>query len=339
MADINPDEDGNGLVPNLLGRVSATIQASPTITAHIFDADNYDGGELLKRDAMPNGIYTERVDADHVAVFVPLSAFIKGKVQPAVSSLASAGVGSVEVVTVRPTATMPMSSAPTPAATGMPSDNIYLRIVVPSHRQGGTDQGAHGGAGRQRRLHVVRPEHVQTIQAMFPEIPEAAIRADLARTGSPVITSDNILRNGGTLPLPAAAPGDQRTEAVGGNAGTGPEARVQGQRTGAAMAGGSSSGGGGGAASSSGVMLNASHSPLVNRMRIAKDGAADAGPLPPAPPKVWESDSDKRSDILRKRKEFMLMEARKKYLEKQKQGQQGQQAPVPAEEAPASSTA
>ncbi|KAJ2817876.1 hypothetical protein GGI24_005274, partial [Coemansia furcata] len=30
VANINPDEDGKGLVPNLLGRVSATIQASPT---------------------------------------------------------------------------------------------------------------------------------------------------------------------------------------------------------------------------------------------------------------------------------------------------------------------
>ncbi|KAJ2721202.1 hypothetical protein GGI07_004128 [Coemansia sp. Benny D115] len=49
MADINPDEDGNGLVPNLLGRVSATIQASPTVTAHLFDADKHDGG-LLRRD-------------------------------------------------------------------------------------------------------------------------------------------------------------------------------------------------------------------------------------------------------------------------------------------------
>ncbi|KAJ2495464.1 hypothetical protein GGH96_006375, partial [Coemansia sp. RSA 1972] len=30
VANVNPDEDGNGLVPNLLGRISATIQASPT---------------------------------------------------------------------------------------------------------------------------------------------------------------------------------------------------------------------------------------------------------------------------------------------------------------------
>ncbi|KAJ1954506.1 hypothetical protein EC988_002397, partial [Linderina pennispora] len=53
VANINPDEDGNGLVPNLIGAVSATIQASPTVTAHIFDADDYSGG-LLKRDLLKN---------------------------------------------------------------------------------------------------------------------------------------------------------------------------------------------------------------------------------------------------------------------------------------------
>ncbi|KAJ2441337.1 hypothetical protein GGF42_007329, partial [Coemansia sp. RSA 2424] len=52
VANINPDEDGNGLLPNLLGRVSATIQASPTVTAHIFDSGS--NGGLLKRDLLEN---------------------------------------------------------------------------------------------------------------------------------------------------------------------------------------------------------------------------------------------------------------------------------------------
>ncbi|KAJ1879750.1 hypothetical protein LPJ57_002659 [Coemansia sp. RSA 486] len=133
VANINPDEDGNGLVPNLLGRVSATIQASPTVTAHIFDPDNYDGGMLLKRDVMPNGIYTERIDDGHIAVYVPLNTLTKGKEHPAVSSLASvAGADNVQIVSVAPTPTMPVSSAPTPAMTSVLGDNIYLRIVVPS---------------------------------------------------------------------------------------------------------------------------------------------------------------------------------------------------------------
>ncbi|KAJ2907452.1 hypothetical protein GGI21_003876, partial [Coemansia aciculifera] len=131
VANINPDENGDGLVPNLLGRVSATIQASPTVTAHIFDADS--NGGLLKRDAMPNGIYTERIDDAHVAIYVPLSSFVKTKGQGAVSSLVSAaGSGNVQIINMSPTPTMPMSSAPTPASTTTPGDNIYLRIVIPA---------------------------------------------------------------------------------------------------------------------------------------------------------------------------------------------------------------
>ncbi|KAJ2732911.1 hypothetical protein IW152_003494 [Coemansia sp. BCRC 34962] len=154
VANINPDEDGNGLVPNLLGRVSATIQASPTdgnglvpnllgrvsatiqasptVTAHIFNAGSSNSG-LFKKDAMSNGIYTERMDDAHVAIYVPLASFVKTKGQGAISSLVSAaGSGNVQVVNMSPTPTMPMSSAPTPATATMSSENIYLRIVVPS---------------------------------------------------------------------------------------------------------------------------------------------------------------------------------------------------------------
>ncbi|KAJ1812532.1 hypothetical protein LPJ56_003836 [Coemansia sp. RSA 2599] len=162
---------------------------------------------------------------------------------------------------------------------------------------------------------------------MFPDIPEAAIRADLARTGSPAITSDNILRNGGFLPLPAATSAEQRAVASGGNNGgvaannnsnnnSGDNARAQTTARGEAVG-----------SSSTGVVLNALQSPLVNRLRVSKD--ADSEQLPPPPPKVWESDSDKRSDILRQRKEFMLMEARKKYMEKLKQ-KSGSESSSPA---------
>ncbi|KAJ2795254.1 hypothetical protein H4R20_005943, partial [Coemansia guatemalensis] len=174
--------------------------------------------------------------------------------------------------------------------------------------QGGNEQTQGPGGRAQRRTHIVRQEHVEAIQAMFPDIPESAIRADLGRTGSPTITSDNILRNGGTLPLPPAARAGQRVE-TSGNAGTqiaaattrgrGMTTEVEGETTGL----------------SSGVILNAIQSPLVSRLRVTTEG--DTEPLPMPPPRVWETDSDKRAAILRKRKEFMLMEARKRYLEKQ----------------------
>ncbi|KAJ2746606.1 hypothetical protein GGI20_001186, partial [Coemansia sp. BCRC 34301] len=123
--------NGDGLLPNLLGRVSATIQASPTVTAHIFNADS--SGGLFKKDAMPNGIYAERIDDKHVAIFVPLSSFVKSRGQGAVSSLMSAaGSGNIQVINMSPTPTMPVSSAPTPATTTVPGDSIYLRIVVPA---------------------------------------------------------------------------------------------------------------------------------------------------------------------------------------------------------------
>ncbi|KAJ2845549.1 hypothetical protein GGI22_006522, partial [Coemansia erecta] len=131
VANINPDEDGNGLVPNLLGRVSATVQASPTVTLHIFDSDKDESEALVKRSDVPSGIYTEKVDDMHVAIYVPLSTLTKHKSQPNVASLVSAvGSESVQIVSVAPTLAKPMSSAPTHAATEIQND-IYLRIVVP----------------------------------------------------------------------------------------------------------------------------------------------------------------------------------------------------------------
>ncbi|KAJ2490078.1 hypothetical protein IWW37_003427 [Coemansia sp. RSA 2050] len=143
---------------------------------------------------------------------------------------------------------------------------------------------------------------------MFPDIPEAAIRADLARTGSPAVTSDNILRNGGTLPPPPATQAEQRAEAASGLNATAVVANRGRQST--AVSGILGTG-----AVSSGVSLNTTQSPLATRLGVSK--AIDSGPLPAPPPKVWETDSEKRADILRKRKEFMLMEARKKYQERQ----------------------
>ncbi|KAJ2119225.1 hypothetical protein IW147_006044 [Coemansia sp. RSA 720] len=133
VANINPDEDGNGLVPNLLGRISATIQVSPTVTAHLFDSDKDDSGKLLKKDVMAGGIYTERVDDAHIAIYVPLTALTKG--QSEVSRLVSAAGGeSIQIVSMTATPTVQTSSAPTPAATSIANSNIFLRIVVPSSK-------------------------------------------------------------------------------------------------------------------------------------------------------------------------------------------------------------
>ncbi|KAJ2579874.1 hypothetical protein GGH95_002881, partial [Coemansia sp. RSA 1836] len=311
VANINPDEDGNGLLPNLLGRVSATIQASPTVTAHIFDSGSNNNG-LFKKDAMPNGIYTERIDDTHVAIYIPLSSLVKTKGQSAVSSLVSvAGSGNVQIVNMSPTPTMPVSSAPTPATTTTPDDSVRA-----------------AGTRVQLPMHIVRQEHVATIQAMFPDIPEASIRADLARTGSPAVTSDNILRNGGTLPAPPATRAEQRAEEASSRLTGAANGANRGRQITAAAAVPDLVGAG---SASSGMLLNATHSPLATRLRVSK--AVDIAPLPAPPPKVWEADSEKRAAILRKRKEFMLMEARKKYQERQsdnkKEGSARSSAPDP----------
>ncbi|CAG8504475.1 17633_t:CDS:2, partial [Acaulospora colombiana] len=50
------------------------------------------------------------------------------------------------------------------------------------------------------RPRPVTPEMVETVCAMFPNIPPAAVQYDLQKTGSVEVTCDNILQNGG-LPL------------------------------------------------------------------------------------------------------------------------------------------
>ncbi|KAJ1669727.1 hypothetical protein GGF38_002034 [Coemansia sp. RSA 25] len=193
---------------------------------------------------------------------------------------------------------------------------------------GGDDSVRAAGTRVQLPMHIVRQEHVATIQAMFPDIPEASIRADLARTGSPAVTSDNILRNGGTLPAPPATRAEQRAEEASSRLTGAANGANRGRQITAAAAVPDLVGAG---SASSGMLLNATHSPLATRLRVSK--AVDTAPLPAPPPKVWEADSEKRAAILRKRKEFMLMEARKKYQERQsdnkKEGSARSSAPDP----------
>lgn len=52
-----------------------------------------------------------------------------------------------------------------------------------------------------------------------------------------------------------------------------------------------------------------SHLNLVQRYKL--DVQQDQNGLAEEPPKVWESSPDKRQEMLRKRKEFMVLQARK----------------------------
>ncbi|CAO3685502.1 unnamed protein product [Rhizopus stolonifer] len=119
------------------------------------------------------------------------------------------------------------------------------------------------------------------VRAMFPDIPTAAIQADLQRTGSVETTVDNALRDGG-LPLPPSA-------------------------TPVATSTSNSS-------SPSSARKSPSHVNLVQRYKIDVDHNENSE----EPPKTWETSPDKRQEMLRKRKEFMVLQARKKMMEQTK---------------------
>ncbi|CAG8461475.1 639_t:CDS:2 [Paraglomus brasilianum] len=123
------------------------------------------------------------------------------------------------------------------------------------------------------RPRPVTAEMVETVCAMFPNIPPAAVQFDLQKTGSVEVTCDNILQNGGTLPMPPAAIPQQ---------------------------------------------------PFQLEEAVAKNAA------PEEPPRTWEQTAEKRAEILRKRKEAMILKARmyeiglsssQRYLEQEKNDQ------------------
>ncbi|KAL9544856.1 hypothetical protein MBANPS3_007415 [Mucor bainieri] len=143
--------------------------------------------------------------------------------------------------------------------------------------------------GTRRTQHRVTPQMIEMVRAMFPDIPTAAILADLQRTGSVETTVDNALRDGG-LPLPSPMPSQQGS----------PNSNATNSSS---------------TASSS--RKSPSHPNLVQRYKIDVQQNADQ-----EPPKVWEASPDKRQEMLRKRKEFMVLQARKKLLEQEQKKKQ-----------------
>ncbi|KAG0372992.1 hypothetical protein BGX24_012318 [Mortierella sp. AD032] len=156
----------------------------------------------------------------------------------------------------------------------------------------GDDQGPRQGQGRNRiptrpPARLVNPEMVETVRAMFPHIPTAAIHYDLQKTGSVEQTCDNILRDG-TLPMP-------------------PAPRPQTPPTAAATS-----------AAASGSSTGSSHATngnLVQRFKLQE--AADKNIVPDEPTKVWADSAEKRQEVFKSRKEFMVLQARKRFLEEE----------------------
>ncbi|KAI8096755.1 uncharacterized protein BX664DRAFT_65653 [Halteromyces radiatus] len=131
-----------------------------------------------------------------------------------------------------------------------------------------------------RRVHRVTPQMIEMVRSMFPDVPTAAIQADLQRTGSVETTVDNALRDGG-LPMPAALANQPGSPSLNNG-------------------------------SSSSSRKPTTYSSLLQRYKIdAKDLKQDELT---EPPKVWEKDADKRQEMLKKRKEFMVLQARNDIL-------------------------
>ncbi|ORX98336.1 hypothetical protein K493DRAFT_313672 [Basidiobolus meristosporus CBS 931.73] len=147
------------------------------------------------------------------------------------------------------------------------------------------DRQRRTGTGLATGRRYVSPEQVSTVHGMFPNVPIAAIQADLARTGSVEVTCDNILRDGG-LPLPVEATPQpaQNPPSTTNNA------------------------------SSSSSNSKATATNLIHRFNINPENEENATV---APPKVWEATADKRQDNLQRRKEHMILQARKRFLEQQ----------------------
>ncbi|CAO3571986.1 unnamed protein product [Mortierella alpina] len=126
---------------------------------------------------------------------------------------------------------------------------------------------------------------VETVRAMFPHIPTAAIHYDLQKTGSVEQTCDNILRDG-TLPMPPAprppTPPAPSTSSTSGSS----------------------------SATSQSVNGN-----LVQRFQLQE--AAERNVVPDEPSKVWADSAEKRQEVFKSRKEFMVLQARKRFLEQE----------------------
>ncbi|CDH61419.1 predicted protein [Lichtheimia corymbifera JMRC:FSU:9682] len=171
---------------------------------------------------------------------------------------------------------------------------VALRWMLGGSQQLPEQQGNARRGSPRRPQHRATPQMIEMVRNVFPNIPTAAIVADLQRTGNVERTIDNALRDGG-LPLPpppTPPPTTNSNEA---------------------------------SSSSSNAQSSSNFSNLVQRYHLEKaDGSQDLA----EPEKVWGTTADKRQEVLRKRKEFMVLQARRRMMEKQKEKEQQKTSPT-----------
>lgn len=170
--------------------------------------------------------------------------------------------------------------------------------------RGGPNRSPNAAATATARARAVPDAQVAAVHAMFPQIPEVAIRDDLARSGSTQATADRILRDG-SLPMP-------RTGLLPTNTAPTPTAPQDPAPATTTAATGAS-------ASTTAVPPD-----LLTRYGLAvssvegkgKSTAVDQAEAPDTTrvQPGWSNDRSEREQVLRKRKEAAILQARKYVL-------------------------
>ncbi|PWN48737.1 hypothetical protein IE53DRAFT_389053 [Violaceomyces palustris] len=205
-----------------------------------------------------------------------------------------------------------------------------------------------GGLGGLRVREREVPQHmVEAVQALFPQIPEASIRYDLQRTGDPEVTCNKILRDGGLPPPPSgffASPPSSSNLTRGSltASGSGDASSSSIGATDPARIGSTSNLAD--AATRPSRPSSSKTENLISRFGLEKRLREEEGPGDgPAKEEEeeeeeqdgdkidikgksasssvgrWANTADERQRILRERKEKMILEARRKLLERQKE--------------------
>ncbi|CAG8453592.1 8948_t:CDS:2 [Cetraspora pellucida] len=132
------------------------------------------------------------------------------------------------------------------------------------------------------RPRPVTPEMVATVCAMFPNIPPVAVQYDLQKTGSVEVTCDNILQHG-SLPLPPPTVASPFAVPSTSHASS---------------------------STTSGINVSVTHQSLVDRYKL--QDAVKKGIVPSEPPKTWEATPEKRQELLQRKKDAMILQARER---------------------------
>ncbi|KDN43757.1 hypothetical protein K437DRAFT_225436 [Tilletiaria anomala UBC 951] len=173
--------------------------------------------------------------------------------------------------------------------------------------------GAYGGSANARptrglttaRARPVPQELVDTVQAMFPQVPEASIRYDLSRTGNVEATCDRILREGALPPPPSGLfqtpPGGARSDAPGGQRAASGSIEPAARPTAGVSA-----------------AANEKAQDLISRFNLQsrlsaseRPGQAAVSSSASSSTGSWSESRQEREQALRSRKEAVILEARR----------------------------